>query len=569
MQEQGLTVHELLGIARRRAPRIALVAIVVLGVGLPAALYWPAVYRSTATILIEEQEIPREFVRSTVTSYADERIQVIGQQVMTRSTLTQIMEKYDLYPRERRFVSNEELLERMRRDIKVQTVSADVSDRRAALRGSATIAFRLSFDSESPAKAQQVANELVSHYLNENLRTRRRRATETSEFLAEEALRLGKQIAQIEAGLAAFKRANAGRLPELAPLNAQLRDRAETELIELDRQVRMLEDRRVYLETQLTVVKETAPLPSERVLEPGERLRALRNQYAGQSGVYAEPHPDLARMRREIDALEKSTGAARPAAVDAKALEEARNELGSLEERYAPDHPDVVQQRKRVAALEERGAAEPKKPDNPAYVTLAAQIESTRREADSLRERRVELEARLASLDGRLLQMPGVEQAYRELLRDHENALVKYKDIRAKEMEARVSLELEKERKGERFSLIDPPQFPERPHEPNRRKLLALAFLGAVGGGLGAAGLAESMDGSVRSARALGALLESPLLGVVPRARNDAERTRRRRLVLAAIAVFALLLVCAAAAVHFLVMPLDSLWYVLLRRLQI
>lgn len=558
-----------MGIARRHAWRVALVAALVLAAGLPLALFWPAVYRSTATILVEEQEIPRDFVRSTVTSYADERIQVISQQVMTRSTLMQIVEKYALYAKERRYLSNEEILERMRRDVRVQTVSAEVTDRRSGLRNAPTIAFRLSYDSESPAKAQQVANELVTLYLNENLRTRRQRADETSSFLAGEAARIGRQIAEIEANLAKFKRANAGRLPELVQLNMQMRDRTEAELGELERQVRVLEDRRAYLEAQATVVKETAPLPREGVLEPEERLRVLRNQYAGLSGVYAESHPDLARMRREVASLEQTLGV--KSAPDPGALKEARKELARLNDRYAPDHPDVARQAKRVAALQaEYAAARPlEKADNPAYVTLAAQLEAAKREAESLRARRAELKEKVAAYQRRLEQTPGVEQAYRDLVRNHENALAKYKEIRANEMEAKLAQALEKDRKGERFALIDPPQFPERPQEPNRKKLFAMALIASAGGGVGAAALAESMSRAVQSARALGALLEAPLLGVLPRVENAAERRRRRRwLLMLAIAVL-VSAVAGLAAIHFFFMPLETLWYVLLRRLQL
>jgi succinoglycan biosynthesis transport protein ExoP len=567
MDSQGLTLQELIGILRRRGVLITATVLAVAAAALPAAFLWPAVYRSTATILIEDQEIPRELVRSTVTSLADERIQVISQQIMTRATLMQIVEKYALYENERRYLTNEEVLDRMRRDVRVETINAEGAGRFGG-RGAA-IAFKLSYDNREPAKAQQVANELVTLYLNENVRARRQRADEATTFFTEEAARIGRQIAEIEAKLAVFKKANSGRLPELLQMNMQMRDRAQDELDDLERQLRMLEDRRVYLESQLTLLKANAPLPAERTLDPEERLRLLRNQYASQSGVYGETHPDLVRMRREIGALEKSTGD--PAKADPKALEEARNELGALTERYSADHPDVVRQKKRLAALEAEAAKAPeaKKPDNPAYVSLASQIESARLEAQSLKSRREELRERVASYNARLEQTPSVEQVYRDLTRDHENALAKYKEIRSKQMEAQVALELEKDRKGERFSLIDPPQYPERPTQPNRSKLLALAFLGSAGAGAGAATLVESLNRSVKSARSLATLLDAPLLGVVPRARTAEERSRRRRRIVIACAVLGALVLAAAAFTHFFVMPLDTLWYVLLRRLQL
>jgi uncharacterized protein involved in exopolysaccharide biosynthesis len=567
MDSQGLTLQELVGMLRRRGLLVALAGVLALGAGLAAAFFWPAVYRSTATILIEDQEIPRDLVRSTVSSVAEERIQVISQQIMTRATLMQIAEKYGLYRKERRYLTDEEVTDRMRRDVKVETIVAEGKGRFGG-RGS-TIAFKLSYENPVPAKAQQVANELVTLYLNENVRTRRQRADEATAFFRDEAERIGRQIDAIEAKLAAFKRANAGRLPELLQVNMQMRERAQDELDALERRLQTLDDRRVYLESQLTLLKESAPLPAAGTLDPEQRLRLLRNQYASLSGIYAASHPDLVRMRREIEALEKSTGAA--PLPDPKALEEAKNELARLSDRYSAGHPDVVRQQKKVAALEAEAAqpAQAKKPDNPAYVSFAAQIESVKLEAESLKRRREELRGRIASYNARLEETPAVEQAYRDLVRDHENAVTKYKDIRAKQMEAQVALELEKDRKGERFSLIDPPQYPEKPAQPDRRKLLALALMGSAGAGAGAGMLAESLNRSVKSARALMALLDAPLLGVLPRARTAEERRRRRRRVLAALGALLALALGGLALVHFSYMPLDTLWYVLLRRLQI
>src|SRR3974390_2436572 len=178
--EEGLPLRDLIAAGRRRWLQAALVAAALLGVSLPIAVLWPPTYRSSATILIEEQEIPRDLVRSTVTSYADERIQVIGQQVMSRGTLMELVDKFGLYARERKYTTNEDLLEKMRRDIRVQTVSADITDRRSGLPTAARIASKLSFNYPARATAQKVASELVTMYLNETLKTRREKADETS-----------------------------------------------------------------------------------------------------------------------------------------------------------------------------------------------------------------------------------------------------------------------------------------------------------------------------------------------------------------------------------------------------
>jgi succinoglycan biosynthesis transport protein ExoP len=553
------------------------VAAIIATLGAPVVALWPPVFRSTATILIEEQEIPRELVRSTVTSFADERIQVISQQVMTRTTLNQIIQRYDLYGRERRFLSTEEILERMRKDIKVQTVNADVTDRRSGSRSAATIAFTLSYDYSTPASAQRVANELVSLYLNENLKTRRQKAEETLAFLSEESSRLSEHIDGIQGKLATFKRENSGRLPELMQLNMQLRDKAETDLRDIDRQILLLEDRRIYLDGQLSGIKPSSPLQGaggDRVLEPDERLRSLKNQLASLSGVYAEQHPDLVRMRREIAALEKSTGAAAAAAgPDADELARSREQLGRLRERYAEDHPDVVRARRSLVALEAARvpaapAAAPaeRKPDNPVYISLRTQIESIDKEVESLRKQKDDVRKRMSDYQVRIEQTPGVEQRYLDLSRDHENSLTKYRELRMKQMEAEVAQVLEKESKGERFSLIDPPQFPERPNRPNRPLLGMFLLAIAIGGGLGFAGLREALDRSVRGTRWLGGALDAPLLAVIPFVELDRHRERRRRRRLVLLGSAAALALAGLLAAHFLVMPLDTLWFTVSRR---
>ncbi len=109
-----------------------------------------------------------------------------------------------------------------------------------------------------------------------------------------------------------------------------------------------------------------------------------------------------------------------------------------------------------------------------------------------------------------------MEREYLELTRDHEASLMRYREIRAKEMQANIGQELEKDRKGERFSLIDPPQLPERPSSPNRRAILLLGLIISMTGGVGSAAVLESLDDSVRGSKALAGLLKVPVLTVVP-----------------------------------------------------
>ena len=109
------------------------VLVVVLLVAVTAGLVWPATYVSTGTILIEQQEVPVDLVRSTISSFADQRIQMISQRVMTSENLLAIVQKYDLYAKERKRRGREYILGLIREDIKFGSIKASVIDPRPVL----------------------------------------------------------------------------------------------------------------------------------------------------------------------------------------------------------------------------------------------------------------------------------------------------------------------------------------------------------------------------------------------------------------------------------------------------
>ena len=582
--ETAFDPSALASVVRRTWPHMSVTALVVFVIAVATALLWPAEYRYTATILVEEQEIPQDLVRSTVTSYADQRIQAIGQQVMTRANLLQIVDKYGLYEKQRRRQTNEEILERLRKDVKIDVLSADVAGGRKT-----TIAFTLAYSGESPVQTQKVTNELVTLYLKENLKIRQQKAEETASFLAGEAQRLEERIGEIEGRLAAFKRRNMGQLPELAQLNMQLREKAETEVADLDRNVRLMEQRRFFIESQLAQTDPLTDSPEsggERVQSPAERLRALRSTYAGLRGVYSESHPDMTRMRQQIQSLEeevaatggaasaKRAGAASSVEDRAKVVARLETDLATLRERYSPDHPDIVNLVRRIDALKAARAPEDDENDgspggNPLYASLQTQIKVLDSEMASARNRRKEVEKRIEQYEARLVQTPQVEQEYFDLARERENNVLRYREMKQKQMEAQVAQELEKERKGERFSLIDPPQLPEKPRSPNRPAILLAGVLAAFAAGFGAGGVREMLDRSIKSPKHLYRAFAAPILTVVPHIETLAERRqrRRRRLWWTASSVLGLLL--CLALIHTFYRPLDVLWFMLLRRLDV
>lgn len=541
MEHQHKTLRDYAAVLRRRRAQFAMVAGTLLATALTLAWWLPAVYRSTATILIEQQEIPSDLVRSTISSYADQRIQVISQQAMSRASLMQIVEKYGLYGAGKTGKASAGKVERLRRNINLELVKADVTDQRSGSKTTATIAFTLSYDGETAEVTQKVADELVGLFLNANLKERQQQAAETSTFFEGEAAKLNEHISKTETSLAAFKARNMGRLPEQVQLNLQEKDRAESEIREVDRQANALEERRFYLEGQLAQIKPNGPMISatgERILDEAERLKILQTRYAGLSGVYSNDHPDMIKLRREIDALQKETGLGIEREEQVKQLIRLRADLTLARDKYSDDHPDVIRLKKSIAALE--GAlAQPSqegtrvrdtRPENPAFITLRSQLDATDNELKSLRNKRAELKASIHTLESRLAQAPQVEREYLDLARDHENSLKRYEEIKAKQMQAQISQQLERDAKGERFSLLDPAQLPEQPHSPNRLAIVFLGFLLSVGGGAAYAGIRESLDDSIHGSATLAAVSKVRLLAVIPYMEGGREDGRARRL---------------------------------------
>ena len=577
---QGKNLRDYFGIFRRQrgvalwVSSLALVATVVI------ALAWPPVYRSSATILIEQQEIPTDLVRSTVSSYADQRIQIITQRVMTRANLVEIIRKYDLYAEDRRSDPLEVVVEAMRKDIEMQTISAEVVDPRSGRPTQATIAFTLTYENQSPQLAQKVANELTSLYLNENLSSRREMASQASDFLTEEADRVSAQISELERLLAEFKERNVERLPDMAQFNMQLADRTDRELMDVEQTLRSLKERRIYLHAQLLQISPRGSLyaeSGERILGPADSLKSLRARYISQSAVYAAGHPDLVRMRKEIASLEAEVGMPQSAAKELDAsLTAARGELTTSRERYGKEHPTVQRLERQVAALEQDLARQrlavntpvTEEADNPAYIQLQAQLQAVDAEIDSLQKKETELRTKLRGIDQRIAGTPAVEQQYRGLSRDYDNAWAKYKDLKIKQTEAKLAESLETGRKGERFTLIEPPLLPEEPAKPNRLAIVLLGMLLSIAGGIGAAAVRENMDGTVRGAKGVAAVIDMTPLAGIPyiETEEDTRQSSRRRWMLGG-AVTTLISAVVLGA-HFFFMPLDVLWYVVLRRFE-
>ena len=247
------------------------------------------------------------------------------------------------------------------------------------------------------------------------------------------------------------------------------------------------------------------------------------------------------------------------------------------EQAYTPEHPDVKSLKRQIASMESelrdpQSTAKQEPPpsgaDNPAYVNLQTQLAAADSELRSLMTRRARAQDKIAEYEERLLQTPKIEQEYRMIARDLEQTSNLYRATKAKQMTAEVGQEMEKERKGEKFTLIDPAVLPEEPISPNRPAIIFLSLVLALGAGVGSAAVAESMSGAVRGAKGVAALLHTAPLAVIPYLENTADtRSKSRKKMMVLITTIAGIVILLLL-VHFLFSPLDVLWFRGLRKVD-
>ena len=520
--EYELTLNDYIAILKRRALLLGLSFALILGVSLLVAVAIPPVYQSTGTILVESQQISSDLVAASNTTYADERIEVIRQRVMTREHLIRIIDKYQLFANEGKFLTVSEKVDEMRRAIAVSLVNAEVKGR-----GLTTIAFRLSFEHQRPEVANRVANELVTLFLDENIKQRTERASETTEFLTREADKLRADLEKLENQVAAFKQEHGDALPEHQALRMSMLSRTEAELKEVDRDYKTTQEELRFLDLEISAA--SAGLTgnaSGSAVDSQQDLGSLRAEYARLLALYKDAHPDVRAVKRKIDALEAS------------------------------------------AAGGAAGASSPLSQADLEVARVQAKIAATEARAQSLVGQRQALLGRIEGYEQQILQTPQVERGLITLMRDHDNARKKYEEIRTKQMSAQISENLEQENKAERFALLEPPLMPEKPVKPNRKKIAALGFFLALAGSGALVVLLETLNQRVRGVDALASVLGRRVLVAIPYIPTQAELSRRRRWVMLVLVSGTVLATALLVLLHLFYMPLDILVFKALARFE-
>lgn len=457
------------------------------------------VYQSTTLIMVEPQDVSPSFVKSTVTTKVEERLNAMSQEVLSRTRLEAIIDDFGLFQdMQAKGIPREQIVEAMRKKIQIQVSARDNT-------------FRISYEGDEPAMVQRVTARLAGLYIDENLRVREEHATGTTEFLENELEKVKKRLEEQEAGIQAFKQQHMGELPEQREANMRTLEGLRTQLQTVSMALSSAKERKLLLERQASEVR-AVRMPrtgqaDATALSPRARLQQLETQLSDLRVRYTEEHPDVLRVQRQVEQL-RATLAGQGSA--------------------------------------DGGVADPLLPPELSRALAEVQVEIAR-----LKTEQDNGEKAIQSYQARVENGFTREQQLLNLARDYEVTQRNYQAMLDKKLEAQLSQSLERRQKGERFRVLDPANLPETPTRPNRRFLR----LAGVGGSLALAVLLPiglwQLDTSFHLADEL-AVCALPVLAVIPQVSSAdiLRRQRRYQLQVVGLSVVGLVVGLGAAALY-------------------
>jgi len=475
-----LGVDDYRAILRRRKWVIIIPVILAPVLAYGIALKLPSRYMSQTLVLVEQQTIPDAFVKPMITDDLNARLGTMEEQILSRTRLQPIIEKFGLFGADVGKVPAEELVNRMRAAVTVTPVKTVVTTREGQLPG-----FYLRFTADNPRTAQQVCAEITSMFIEENLRVREQSAQGTTSFLDAQLAGAKQKLDEQDARLAEFKRKHLGALPDETQTNLNLLTTLNTQLEAATQALNRAQQDKAYVESLLTqqVAAWQAPQggTTPRPETDQQRLEAMENELQGLEARYTSDHPDVVKSKSSIEQFKRKMREG--AAGQDKPGESAPQAAG-------PEPPQILQLRSQLHAYEEA-------------------VRQYTREQERLKE-----QVRL--YQGRIQLSPMVEQDFKLITRDYQTALEFYNELLKKRNQSEMASNLERRQQGEQFRVMDPANLPEEPSFPNR-PLFAGGGLGiGLGLGLGLALLLEFLDKSIRTEVDVEFYLKVPTLALLP-----------------------------------------------------
>ena len=507
---KSLDIHDYTEVFLRRIWYFVIPFVIIVAAASIYALFLPKMYRATTLVLVTPQKVPENFVRPTVTSRIEDRLQSISQEIMSRTRLEMVIAEFKLYAEEAKSLSKEEIVEAMRKNVQVE------------IKGKEGF-FTISYIGGDPKTVTMVTNKLASLFIEENLKLREQQAQGTSDFLTIELNAMRTKLEAQEATITEFKKQHITELPEQRDANLKILEQLQLQSQKVNDNLKAAQDRKVIIQKQLSDMK---------IL-----MAVGRPSGSPESPPSENPKEEGTATTTESDSSQPSLPTRRGLSLEAQ-LNRGRALLSELKSKYTPKHPDILRAERHVADLEEKveKMKVQEKGENtkvremamldPSVVAsfraMENQLIATELEMRRLQEEDSKIKTRIAGFQARIENTPVRELAMTNLARDYLNTKESYQTLLKKSQEAQQAENLERRQKGEQFKVIDPARIPEKPLRGKLLKILLFGFLAGLGFGLGMVFLREQMDSSFRDADDLEATLEHRVLANIPKIEKKA-----------------------------------------------
>ena len=454
-KDESIKIDQVIDIILRHRWLIFIPLCMALMAGIYLTHTLPRTYISEALILVRPQEVPVDYVQSIVTSGINARINTISQQILSRTNLEKIIESLNLFKDEKySSMRMEDKIINIRKNIHISLARMTVSKRQKS-----TGAFTISFKGENPSTVLKVTNELVSHFINENLKVREAQALGTSDFLEDELKNIRTQLEGVEETYKTYRKKYMGALPEQLETNLRILDRLQDQLL----------------------------AKQQLLADSKSRLFALTNSDAGTGD----------------DPISK--------------LKYLKQKLSELKVKYTDEHPDVQRLKKMINNTEAAGnkSTDKKKGKSKIDFYAAQRSANVKKEIKKIRLDINKINKQIAVYQQHVENTPKREQELMSLQRDYQNIKDIYNSILKRKLEAEISVNMERKQKGEQFRLVDPPRLPVTPIAPDMRKLFMFTIAAGLGVGAALIFMLEFLDTSIRKIEDVESFLGVPLLCTV------------------------------------------------------
>ena len=506
MTPDTATFSDFVRVLRNRARPAALTAFGVL-LGMACFVFLsPAIYQASATLLIEQMDMPVELTGGVgAQEYVEQRLQRTRQRVLTDENVQALMERHKLYESGFETELLEEKLATFNESVSITPQVTGVIDPKSMRAADLTYAFDVGFKDSNPETTEKVANELAALFVSSSAAQAKEEAEREIVFARTESERMASELREREGRLAKFRQAHPVGLPDDRVRNEERALSYERDLANIDADLRAARARQELYTAQLVDTPRDNPVIDETgqvVLRGSDRLAAAQQELMAARSKYSEDHPDVRRLRREIASLSSETSAGSTA-----------------------------------------------QPTNPTYIQLQSQANAAAIEVRELAARRGDLSRSLSSTRGAISISPQLEEQYSDLVRDYQVIKTQYEQMRSQQATAELKSKAAASA-AETYVLINPARVPEDPVEPDRVALMFLGIVLSIAAGLATAYLLNAADSTVRGSLDVVALAHAEPFAHVPTIRSQTE-VRRHRLanlgLAAGIATIALVLLFVAA----------------------